>query len=339
MKKIYFLLLGLLPFFVSGQSLTVSDLPSIGTAWILGNDSTYVQPIPAGGTNQTWNYSSLQNLLSDTLGFINPATTPYSGSFSGSNLAGVDLATTTYSYFTGNSSGLYIDGIANATSTIAYNPHRLYFPVPFSYGNTRSTYSRIQVDTVYSGNNVRVIIRVNSTFEADGTGNLILPSGTYNSVLRIKETALEYDSILANVGGFYIPLSSTVSQTTAFNFMHPANPIVLIMTLDGDSLGQNATASRYYTGVSINGISTTEKEKGVLAYPNPSNNFINLNLSNFASDHSIEIYDATGRLVSILQGEDNINGRINTDKFENGNYFFNIKSATRIASGSFIVQH
>ena len=328
-----------LPVCVNAQTLSFTDLPSVGSGWIMGDDTLYNQTIPSGGTGQIWDYSSLINSFPDTLGFIAVSGTPYTASFPTSNLAGLDLSTTTYSYFTADNTGLYVDGIANSTSTFAFNPHRLYFPVPFAYGNTRSTFSRIQVDTVLQGNNLRIISRTNSTFEADGTGTLILPSGTYTNVLRIKETDLTYDSVLVNVAGFYLPLSNTASQVSAFNFMHPGNSVVLIMSLDGDSLGTMANKSRYYTGVSVNGISTTENRNGKNLFPNPANDFINLNISQINNASTVDIYNTNGQLVKTCSHKEIENGIISTNGLKNGNYIYSIKTGTKLISGSFIVQH
>jgi hypothetical protein len=339
MKKIYALLVALLPLVSTAQTLTQADLPGIGTAWQLGTDSTYTQPIPAGGTNQTWDYSTLQNLEFDTLGFISPVGTPYAVTFTSSNLAGYDQASGNYTYFSSNNTGLYLDGVGTPASNFIYNPSQLYFPVPFTYGNTRSTFSKIQIDTVYLGNTGRVVIRTNSTFEADGSGTLIIPSGTHNSVLRIKETDLRYDSIYALVLGNYVPISGTATQTTAYNFVQPGNPIALLMTLNADSLGQNATSSSYYTGLSILNVPTNPAKKNHTAYPNPSSEGINFNLSSLGSVEYMEIFDANGRLVKSFSAKEMENGTISTETFKNGNYLFSIKAGNKTISGTFIVQH
>lgn len=339
MKKIYLLLLLCLPVCVNAQTLSFSDLPSVGSGWIMGDDTLYSQTIPSGGTGQIWDYSSLINSFPDTMGFISVTGTPYSTSFPTSNLAGLDLSTTTYSYFTANNTGLYLDGIANSTNAFAFSPSRLYFPVPFAYGNTRNTFSRIQIDTIYQGNNVRVISRTNSIFEADGTGTLILPSGTFSNVLRIKETALTYDSILVNVAGFYVPVSNAASQISSFNFLHPGNSVVLIMSLDGDSLGTMANKSRYYTGVSVNGIETSGNRNEKNIFPNPANDFINLNISQINNAATVDIYSTKGQLVKTCSLKEIENGIISTNGLKNGNYIYSVKMGAKLITGSFIVQH
>lgn len=340
MKKVYLTLLMLIPFLGKSQTITTADLPTAGLAWITGNDSTYVQPIASGGTGQIWNYSGLQNLENDTIGFINASGTPYYALFPGSNLAGYDRTSDTYSYFTTNSSGMYINGIANASTVLSYNTSQLYIPVPFSYGDVRDTYSRIQIDTVYSGNNVRLIIRTNSTFEADGTGDLTLPSGQFNGVLRVKETALTFDSLLMDVGGgIYIPLSNSASQVTRFSYLKPGNAVALLLQIEADSLGQYSTSSSYFTGTFVSGIFNSPKTTSVSTYPNPASSTVNMDLTSLNDLSSIEIFDLKGNKVMTVEPSKNGITSFSTSELANGLYHFSVKGKNVNYSGNIQIQH
>ena len=90
MKKIYLALLFSIPFLINGQTITQADLPHAGTAFTMGNDTTYTAPVPAGGMGQVWDYSGLLNHRTDTNGFIAAAGTPYASCFRGSNFATID---------------------------------------------------------------------------------------------------------------------------------------------------------------------------------------------------------------------------------------------------------
>ncbi len=322
------------------QTITTADIPTVGLAWITANDSTYTQAIPAGGMSQVWDYSTLQNLLNDTSGFIAAAGTPYASAFSTSNLAGYDQASGTYSYFTSNSSGLYVDGIANATSVFHYGVSSLYIPVPFSYNDVRNSYSRIQIDTVYMGTPGRLIFRTNSTFTADGTGNLTLPSGQFNNVLRIRETALSYDSILADIGGgIFIPISTTASQVTRYSFLMPGNAVALLLGLEADSLGQFATSSSYFTGAFVNGVPILPKAKSVSTYPNPSNSTVNLDLTSLSDVTLIEIFDMKGNLILNITPNSNGVTSFSALNLANGTYHYSVIGKNSKNIGSFQIQH
>ncbi len=340
MKKIYFTLLLLIPFLGQAQTITTADIPTAGLAWITGNDSTYTQAIPAGGTSQVWDYSTLQNLENDTIGFIAAAGTPYASTFPTSNLAGYDQASGTYSYFTSNSTGLYVDGIANATNVFQYGVSSLYIPVPFSYNDVRNSYSRIQVDTSYLGTAARLIFRTNSTFTADGTGNLTLPSGQFNNVLRIRETATSYDSILTDIGGgIFIPISITASQVTRYTYLMPGNAVALLLGIEADSLGQFATSSSYFTGAFVNGISNLPKVKSVSTFPNPASSTVNIDLAALSDISLLEIYDNKGNLVLTVTPNSGAITSFSSLNLANGTYHYSVIGKNNKQTGSFQVQH
>src|SRR4051794_26835310 len=120
MKKIYALVLLSLPLLAHSQIITQADLPSPGTAYILAHDSTYTQPIPAGGTGQNWDYSTLVNTYQDTQIYVAAAGTPYAGAFPTSTMAIPDASDGSYSYLTSSSTGLYLDGTASPTDTLMF---------------------------------------------------------------------------------------------------------------------------------------------------------------------------------------------------------------------------
>src|SRR5438046_740317 len=107
MKKIYFALLCLCSFGVRAQTLVQSDLPFSGLAWASGVDTTYSAAIPAGGSGQTWNYSTLQYNYVDTSGFGDAAGTPYANIFPASNLSAYKQSTHEWTYFISSSTGFY----------------------------------------------------------------------------------------------------------------------------------------------------------------------------------------------------------------------------------------
>lgn len=340
MKKALLTILLFVPFIGKSQTITTADLPTVGLAWITGNDSTYSQAIPAGGTGQTWDYSTLQNLENDTAGFINAAGTPYASSFPNSNLAGFDWQSGVYTYFTTNTSGIYLDGIIGPSLQYIFETSQLYIPVPFSYGDVRNTFSRIQIDSVYLGYNSRFVLRTNSTFTADGSGDLTLPSGQFNNVLRIKEIAMTYDTLSIDTGGGnYITLSTSVSQVTKYSFVKPGNPVALIMGIEADSLGQFATSSQYFTGTYISSVSSFPLADKIRTYPNPANETVNFDLSIIKDISVIEIFDTNGNLVRKIQPDASGIVSIPAAGLSNGNYHYSISGNGSKVSGTFQVQH
>lgn len=305
----------------------------------MGTDSTYSTSMLAGGTGQTWDYTGLINLATDTLGFGDAAGTPYVSSFPNSTLSGHKPWNTDYSYFHGNSNGFYVDGIANPTTVFAYNSPSLYFPIPFSYGSTRLNYAYIQIDTVYLTYNARVRISLFENFEADGTGTIQLPGNTFNNVLRVKETVLTYDSISVDLfgTGSYMPFSSGASQVVNYLYMAPGHDPVYVLGIQADSLGTTTTSSTYFIA-SYNGIANTPSVKPMSVFPNPAAANLNFDLSDLSNASSIRIFNANGKLVRSYDAN-TANAPVSVSDLPNGTYHFEVASGNRTYGGSFVVQH
>jgi hypothetical protein len=334
MKKIYLLVMLILPFAGIGQTITQADLPAAGDAYTLNVDDTYSGAISAGGTGQTWNYSNLLTNSVDTQAWLAASGTPYASSFPTSNMAMYDWTDTSYSYFTNSSTGFYANGTANPGNNIAYNPPLLYLPVPFSYGSTANSSSRIQQDDYSTGSHIVVVIHFDNTYEGDATGSLTTPQGTYN-VLRIKATSLMYDSLYLDTLGLLLPVYGDVSQTTNFTFVSSGNPVNYIMTLDGDSLGQNATSSSYFSGQVNVSVPTISGKQFRQPYPNPANDIINFDIT--GRDTELTIYSGSGAIIRKYSGD--LTGSIDVATLQSGLYHYVVKNNSGSESGNFVVQH
>lgn len=291
---------------VSAQiTITQSDLPSVGHAWIMASDSNYNTTISAGGANQNWNYSSLLNNYPDTFGFVSPSSTPYANLFPMSGMAAVDPAGNGYAYYSSNISGLYFNGFTDGTLTIMYQQPRLIFPTPITYNDSRNDVGRYQLDTTYidtSGNsfNVRIIQRIETASLCDGYGSLDLPNATYNNTLRLKITSIQYDSILVDLLGLgiYTPFQSSSTTSSSYNWVK-AGPNAILMTIDSDSTTTNTTRSGYQLAYAVfTGLQAPEKKLSLLTYPNPSNDVLHVQLNDaLVGDKKLMIYDSSGRCI------------------------------------------
>src|SRR6187455_740038 len=151
MKKLSLLLIVFSATSSFAQTIDQSDLPFAGLGWTSGVDTNYSAPIAAGGSGQSWDYSGLLYDYVDTSGFGVAAGTPYAATFPTANLAAQDQSTGDWSYFTSNSTGLYVNGFVSGGVSFVLSPPQMYVPVPFSYGNTQINISRVVIDTVLGG--------------------------------------------------------------------------------------------------------------------------------------------------------------------------------------------
>lgn len=176
------LLLYLAPFF-SGQVLTSQTLtcqnncPQPGQMFSIRTSSPVFS---SSGTNQLWNFSQVPAISAGTqmVSYVALGAVPAASLYPQANVVKVENGYNSFLHTGSNGVRL---AVANTSS---YNIEPMQLPLPFSYGNT---YTQTTLWTVVNGNDT-IIHKEVSTFNAHGTGTLILPSGTFNDVLSIKGT-------------------------------------------------------------------------------------------------------------------------------------------------------
>ena len=322
---------------ISQPTITTAELPVAGSYWFTGNDTNYTAAILPGGTNVTWDYSNVVSQYLDTTGFISASGTPYATFFSGSNLAAQDPADGSWAYFTSNSTGFYADGIVDATGApFRLNNSSLIVPVPFTFGNTRTNTTGLQIDTSVNGSNIRVNIDIQTQFEADGYGTVILPGGTYTDVLRVKSVDLTTSVISLEViagTGIYAPINTSYSQTSSFRYYQQGATNSFILSVDADSLGQFATSISFQVPTTSTGINVAQT-KSTSTYPNPANNAITFTQ---VPDRvqTITLTSMDGRTCNLELEVMGNTAIMNTSLLSNGLYTFRLGNE----SGRFMVQH
>jgi hypothetical protein len=344
MKKLYLLLIAFASTYSFAQTIDQSDLPFAGLGWTSGVDTTYSAAVPAGGTGQSWDYSALQYDYVDTSGFGDAAGTPYTGLFPTANLASHDLSTGDWSYFTSNSTGLYVNGIVSNGTTLVISPPQLYVPVPFSYGNAQTNISRVEIDTVIQGFAAKIIINFHADFNGDGSGSLITPTATYSSVLRVKETMLETDSFLIDYlgQGSYTLISAQQTQTTSYRWYTHGATANYIMGITADSLGTTATQSDYLMQWAVLGTNDLNASNSLKVYPDPATEFVTISNGTIPFE-SLEVYNVIGERVHSSSPINNSIGqpelKLDVSNWKPGIYFFMLSSGSNSIQGKFSVQH
>jgi hypothetical protein len=286
MKKNFYLaaLLVLFVIKVSGQGAILTfanNGPVPGDVFTSFNCDTTGINQGSSGAGQTWNYSGLSIDTSHTvLTYVDPSTTPYFSTFPAATVAYMNGQQ--YSYIKANSADYSILGISNSVFTLAYSNPEILCSYPFSYGQTivdslKGSYSIGGINFSRSGTRTTI---------GDGYGTLILPSGTYNNMLRVKMIQNYKDS-------------SNTTLTLVYN--------VAYQWYDG--VHKNSCFQIYNTSNTVNGTVYTGKfvtvssavsdiaelnnpfGKPVIS-PNPSKDIINIYN---AVGNDYEIFDLEGR--------------------------------------------
>ena len=140
----------------------------------------------SSGANVTWDFSTI-HIIWNAMGgkYMNPSATPYVNDFPGADVVYESFfAPGTYHYYYATSTALEKIGEASFQVTAVYNSPQTIITYPFTY-NSKTT-DNYSCNTTIGSLDLDII----GLWEAEGDayGTLILPSGTYNNVLRIRIT-------------------------------------------------------------------------------------------------------------------------------------------------------
>ncbi|HRF75067.1 MAG TPA: T9SS type A sorting domain-containing protein [Chitinophagales bacterium] len=183
MKKLLLITFLLTPFVALIAQPTITSSINGG----IGDEFNYIDvqteglnPGPAG-ENVTWDFSDIiESGAEYGYTWVDVASTPDGGDFPGANIA-ADNGPGTYSYFKVTASEFTNYGVSAAGSIVVYQDPEEIFVFPMTYGTTNT-------DDLFSEfiNGIAFERSGTVTMEVDAYGTLILPSGTYTDVLRVK---------------------------------------------------------------------------------------------------------------------------------------------------------
>ena len=350
-KNLLSLSLVILPLISSAQiTITQSDLPTIGSMWFELNDTTTLQSISVGGANQTWNYSNFNVSRTTFTQFQNIAAAPssWSSNFPGAQMVSYTPTDSMANYFSSNSTGLYVDGFYNGSlnsqpNTYIFSPKILAVPTPFTYNNTRINTARLTF-TVNQGFNIKVASYTHQEFTADAFGTITTPVGTFSNTLRIKRLSYAEDSVYADFGAGYQPLSNSTAHDTIISYdwvKNGSNLLVFSMEekMNGPVGSGVASSATYYDNTATH-LPTFLKPSESVVYPNPSNGSKEVTISLKSKNHELlSIYNVSGELVKT----EKLNGRdciiFDCNILNSGIYIYKISStdSQEITSGKFTI--
>ncbi len=257
------------------------------------------------GANQLWDFSTLVANLSistyDTV--INANNAPSSSSYPYANIAFYNPNHSTYSFYKKSSDSLTYYGIRGMSWTNNNTDPEKILSYPFSYDSTFS-------DNIYTNTNSAGTLGYSTesfTRLADGYGTLLLPTGTFSNVLRIKTT------------GYFYSNSNSYNYTTYYFYLPGIHQPILKLS--------ESTSSSYFTEflkMIVTGKSETNVSLNkIKLFPNPATNNITIETSLTAS---IEILNPQGQLLKYVK-EVNNSININISTFAKGLYIIKLKTA------------
>jgi hypothetical protein len=293
----------------SQVTLTSSNNPVPGnTAKSVTCDTTGIVE-GNSGSNQSWNFAGIIRRDSSVNTFVASGTTPYAAQFPSSNVASTS-DNQEYSYYTTSSSELLYNGYGSAFQVNSYNNPESILRYPFTFNsNFSDTYS-----SVYNNGVANSYLNGTITSTGDAWGTLVLPNGTFNNALRIKNVTSHRDSSF--IGGVSNVLRFT---STAYTWFVPNRkfPVFEIRYNLIEISGFPSTRAKFVIyspdnpTIGISQISTNIAGEYALSqnYPNPFNPSTKIRFDITSGDRNtnspvrLTVHDQLGKEVATLVNE------------------------------------
>jgi hypothetical protein len=337
MKKLYVtLMIAFVCTMADAQiSLTASMAPPVNSMFIYYDANV---PVPAftfstSGINNTWDFSALTPAVGadDTVFFADPANYPLSIAFPTATFATWEGGDDNITMVTVNPNyssflGLIGDPLGSGTlRPLLANPPAVSMTFPYTYGSTSQATTEIHIWTTGAaiGQPLADSVHYKSTMMFDGSvvaaGDLVLPSGTYQSLLEHRVSS-NIDSAWIKVAGAWgtapgTPTSGTDSSYywyTDQSLQHYAHLLYKNGTIDD---------VHYYMSTLSTGINTVDHNKNIVAYPNPAHDFLGIKGLNTPEASEWKVFDLNGKKV--MEGKSNLNS-LDIKKVACGTYVLRI---------------
>ena len=319
MKKLIFTLFASCFLLFQGMAqitLNQSDVALPSTKYLRFNDTlplASIQPGPTGA-NQTWNFTAMHHLTTDTLIFTDSQWTPYGSSFTNSNLCMMTMGSSiTYSYMNNSPDSLTIVGDAGifmsspSPVVIQLNPVEKLFGFPTTYQSSFQNTSGFLVIHYYGQtaygiliDSVKVKDITTVTSNVDAWGSLTTPLNTFNTLRTLIKT-IEQDSIWVkstSLGPGWHDFTSVVGvHDTTKKYTWWAKNIGFAIAEITVKASNDSVLTADYLGAlpTIGGINEFATNDNSAIYPNPANDKIFITSDQMIKN--VSIYNAPGELV------------------------------------------
>lgn len=298
--------------FFSSQAQIVldsADLSGYGSRFIFAYDTLVASGSNPGasGSGQTWNMIAFTTHLIDTVDVKDPATTPYSTNFPGSNicLQTLTFGDTTFTYATASAlevriNGFVLDPLQTGNKfVVSANPPALSMTFPWQLGSSYTDYSGGGIEEAGANvgfptvDSVRYHSYSNRNVTVDAEGILTLSSGSY-SCLREKEISTTKDTIWAKLP--FVGWSQIQETDVTDSIYRWVNDSLggTIAEFSFDDAGLAKTFKYLSPNASLS-FAKNLKEDFQL-YPNPAEETVFVQSEN-SFPFSVQIFNLEGRLI------------------------------------------
>ena len=334
-----------------------TDIANIGDIIYQATDTAPGLIIAPGssGTNQIWDFSSLQITEIDTIEFISPSVTPYASLHPNANLC---INDDQYIYFEKSSNGIIIVGVDALSISI------MVLPLPLIYGTTLPVGPNTVMDSTlfnmllpdslaflissfqaHTVDSIGIEMVVSADFNVDAWGEVTIPLGTFPALrLKVEEitttnfSAYCTDTIFGIGSGWY-PMPQMLFPSEVETIMSyqwwTNNPNIkfALVEMEVDSVGSIEDVV-FLTIPQASAISDVPLNT-LKVYPIPTTYKLNIKTS-FSTQANYQMYDVGGKLI--LEDKFMQSKILDLSNFKKGSYLLKISTDESSISKKIIVQ-
>ena len=321
------LLLGFIPFPKATAQTLIAPIFQSGDGYTMG----VLELTEAGevGENMVWDYSTFTTVNSYNAQILASSSSPFFSYFPNANWI-LESAGSQYYYNYGPDVYEYFGGVEGGVS-YAYPDSEIYFPYPFSFGETWTDTFEVVLNILGTETHRSGIV----TSVVDGYGTLDLPGGVHlDDVSRISMSREITDSSMTGDATYLIDLALFYSGTTVVPMVTHTH----FQIIEGqDTSIQDYTEILQSYTVAIDELQHEATEIDFTMFPNPATSKVQFvfagGISSPHSTDAIEIRDITGRLIETLQLVPSINsGVIDVSSLSKGVYTVTTKRGSESLS-------
>lgn len=334
MKKIYFILiLALFAQQSQSQTLISGHFPSPGDVYkYFYTDTLGIVAGPAGAS-QIWNFEDLNvDTVLQTDTYVAPIVTtpPVTG-----HTVAIGDTLNGYNFFKNTATEYAMLGLSDSgnVNVVAYSNPMTLLTFPFSYGNTNT--DNFAFTTTFQGNAVSATGTINSS--ADGSGNLLLPQGAFNNVLRVKY------NVVTNITVSIINITQTQNIYEWYDGVYKFPLLHIEQTTTTDPFGGAPTVTKqvWVEATGPAGIKNNANKNDFSLTPNPAKDQVSLKFNPSNSNQTeVIVFNAVGQMVYENKHVDaqlsNLN--ISVSDLEKGVYFVQVIQNNKTFTQKLVVQ-
>lgn len=310
------------------QQITGANMPVVGDVVDIGIMDSMLDP-GASGTGQTWDFSAATATSTGSFSFVEVAGSLFEGRFPGADLCGISWEGS-YAYYDLDNDVLSQVGFGtlvaqappNDTALVLYSDPETVVELPFEFGATFT--DAIAGDDIAF--NIPFAFTGQVMVEADGTGTLITPAGTFTNVVRYHLTGTK--------------VGATTTTRDQYVWMSPAHRFWLMLTETVSTAGFPSGLTWWATDPISASVGVDEPKRTDLRLMNTLVDRGTLTLvTNEAMRADLRIHDLTGKLVRGTQREV-LSGytTINVSDLSKGVYLIQVRSKQGTYAERFVVQ-